>query len=184
MGSNPTFGTTWHLRRGSYTDRMQVRRVRPDEWQALRELRLRALTSDPDAFGETIERAIGLADAEWQSRADSSDRPTFVAEAADGTKRLVAMAMGGPVREQPGTAGLGGMWVAPEARGQGIGAALIDAVETWARAAGYRSIGLGVTTSNSPAIRLYTKVGYADIGERHPLREAGGLEIAIMAKPL
>ncbi len=45
------------------------------------------------------------------------------------------------------------MWVAPEARGSGVGAALMDAVESWAREAGYENIGLGVTTVNAPAVR-------------------------------
>ena len=51
---------------------MQVRRVRPDEWRALRDVRLRALETDPDAFGATVAEALARPDEEWQSRADGS----------------------------------------------------------------------------------------------------------------
>jgi ribosomal protein S18 acetylase RimI-like enzyme len=76
------------------------------------------------------------------------------------------------------------MWVAPEARRQGVGAALIGAVEGWARAAGYTSIGLGVTVTNPSAIRLYEACGYVETGERHPLRDGTDLTIQIMGKTL
>ena len=54
----------------------------------------------------------------------------------------------------------------------------------WARSVGYAFIGLGVTTGNAPAARLYEKQGFADIGDRYPLREGTELTIRIMGKPL
>jgi ribosomal protein S18 acetylase RimI-like enzyme len=160
---------------------MEIRRVRPDEWQALRDLRLRALRADPEAFGESLAVATERSDADWQTRADSADHASFVADAGHG---LIGMVVGGPAPDRPGIAAVYGMWVAPEARGQGIGAALLDAVEDWAHSAGYTFIGLGVTTSNEPAIRLYEQKGYTDIGERYPLRDGTDLTIQIMGKPL
>lgn len=162
--------------------RNEVRRVRPDEWQALRDLRLRALETDPDAFGDTFERAVADDDAAWRARADRPDGTTFVAVASDG--RFLGMASGGPAPNRPDAGAVYGMWVAPEARGRGLGAALLGAVEDWARESGYRLIGLGVTTTNEPAIRLYTARGYTDIGDRYPLREGSELMIRIMGKPL
>jgi hypothetical protein len=35
-----------------------MRLYRPDEWQVLRELRLRALASDPDAFRDSLAHAL------------------------------------------------------------------------------------------------------------------------------
>ena len=160
---------------------MGIRRLRPDEWQELRALRLRALEADPDAFGGSLTEATERSDVDWQARAGSADHATFVADAHDG---LVGMATGGPAPDRPAIAAIYGMWVASEARGHGIGAALIDAVEAWARSAGYTSIGLGVTTTNAPAIRLYERSGFADTGERYPLREGTDLVIQIMGKPL
>jgi ribosomal protein S18 acetylase RimI-like enzyme len=160
---------------------MEVRRVRPDEWQALRDLRLRALATDPDAFGDSRAAASARSDADWQRYADPPDGVAFVAATSEG---FAGMAKGGTVDSRPGVAGVYGMWVAPEARRSGVGAALLDAVEAWARDAGYESIGLGVNTVNEPAIRLYAARGYADTGDRHRLRDDTDLVIQIMARPL
>jgi len=161
---------------------VQIRRVRPDEWAALRDIRLRALETDPDAFGVTYATALAEDEATWRSRADRPNGVAFVAVAANG--RFVGMANGGPAHGHPDSAGVYGMWVAPEARGQGVGRSLLDAVEGWARETGHGLIGLGVTTTNEAAIRLYSAAGYTDTGERHPLRDDTDLEIAIMGKPL
>ena len=161
---------------------MQIRRVRPDEWAALRDLRLKALESDPDAFGNTLESALADDDTTWRLRADRPDGVAFVAVADDG--RLVGMANGGPAHGQPVAAGLYGMWVAPEARGRGVGRSLLEAVEGWARETGHGLITLGVTTTNGAALRLYAAAGYIDTGERHPLRDGTDLQIALLSKPL
>ncbi|MFL5669778.1 MAG: GNAT family N-acetyltransferase [Chloroflexota bacterium] len=161
---------------------MEIRRVRPEEWKAHREIRLRALGTDPDAFGATLAEALTEDDAAWQRRADRPDGVAFVAVADEA--RFVGMANGGPAPDRPEFAAVYGMWVAPEARGQGIGGGLLDAVEGWARDAGYERIGLGVTTTNEPAIRLYASHGYADLGQQLPLRDGTDLVIQLMGKPL
>ncbi len=168
----------------AYTRPVEIRPIRPDEWQALKALRLRALASDPDAFGGRLEDAIEHDDERWRSRAaaDPAEAVTYVAEATDGS--LVGMAVGAPAPDHPEAAGLFGMWVAPEVRGQGIGGALVDAVAGWARSAGYALIGLGVTTTNTAAVTFYERKGFVDLGERMPLREGSELEIALMGAPI
>ncbi len=161
---------------------MKIRQARSDEWQAVRELRLRALAGDPDAFGEPLEEALARSDADWRAWLESEARAIFIAVADDGV--WVAMAVGAPAPDRPEIAGLFGMWVAPEARRQGIGSVLIDAVEGWASGAGYATIGLGVTTTNGSAIRLYESKGFVDTGEHYPLREGTDLAIQIMGKVL
>jgi ribosomal protein S18 acetylase RimI-like enzyme len=94
------------------------------------------------------------------------------------------MAKGGTPDTRPGTAAVYGMWVAPEARRSGVAAALLDAIEAWARDAGYGTIGLGVNTVNESATRLYAARGYTDTGERHRLRDDSDLVIQIMSRPL
>jgi GNAT superfamily N-acetyltransferase len=163
---------------------VEIRRADLNDASRVRELRLRALETDPDAFGETLDRARTRPGADYADWIGAPGNGMFVAADADGT--LVGMALGAPapMEAQPNSAGLYAMWVAPEVRRQGVGAALIDAVEDWARAEGSARIGFGVTTTNELAIRLYERKGFIDLGKTYPLREGSELRIQIMAKRL
>jgi ribosomal protein S18 acetylase RimI-like enzyme len=56
------------------------------------------------------------------------------------------------------------MWVDPRARGRGVGDALVGKVVQWARAQGARRVVLDVRESNLPAIGLYARHGFCDVG--------------------
>ena len=56
--------------------------------------------------------------------------------------------------------------VHPDFRRRGIGEALVKAVETELRARGSRCLTLEVRTSNAPAIALYEKLGFSQVGLR------------------
>ena len=148
----------------------------------MRALRLRALADSPDAFGSTLERETGQPEDEW--RAFWLDRPGTVALVADDRGALVGSAFGWPSQDDPQTAGLFGMWVAPAVRRHGIGAALVRGVIDWARAAGFRRLELGVTISNAEAMAFYRDLGFADTGERDVLREGSGLDVAVLVADL
>jgi ribosomal-protein-alanine N-acetyltransferase len=67
--------------------------------------------------------------------------------------------------------------VRPEHRGAGFGRALVEAALGHARAAGARTALLEVRRSNLGARRLYTRLGFAQVGERpgyysHPDEDA------------
>lgn len=67
--------------------------------------------------------------------------------------------------------------VAPQARGRGAGAAILDALLDWARQAGAAEIFLDVRPSNEGAIALYNSRGFVEIGRRpryfrNPVEEA------------
>ena len=166
---------------------MQVRRLESDEWERFRTVRLRALADAPDVFGATLAEESALTETDWRRRLEAPDRAAFVVETTGshgGHGDIVGLATGGPAPDLPNVAALYGMWVAPEARGQGNGEALVDAVKAWATEAGFPTLGLGVTTTNAPAIALYERTGFTDTGDRYPLREGTGLTIQIMVMPL
>ena len=56
--------------------------------------------------------------------------------------------------------------VVPEARGQGVGAALAEAALEFAAARGAETMMLEVAESNAAARALYARIGYAEIGRR------------------
>ena len=141
-----------------------VRPVRAEEWQALRDLRLRALTEDVTAFGDTLEKAHARTDDEWRRYAhDGPASVTFVATIGG---RFVGMSRGRVL--DGGDAGLFGMWVAPEARRRGAGRRLVVAVVDWARERGVARVLLDVAEERPPARALYASCGFVETGRRAP----------------
>ena len=67
------------------------------------------------------------------------------------------------VLEDGQTAELKRMYVAPEARGQGLGRQLVDALEAEARALGVKKLVLETGTRQHAALALYRKAGFVDI---------------------
>ena len=59
-----------------------------------------------------------------------------------------------------------GLVVAPEARGQGVGAQLAEALIGWARGEGYRAVLLDVVEGNTQALELYDWLGFRRSGIR------------------
>lgn len=76
--------------------------------------------------------------------------------------------------------------VRAHARGQGIGAAILDALLAWSREAGAREIFLDVRPSNEGAIRLYETRGFVEIGRRpryfrNPVEEAVEMRASLIS---
>lgn len=63
----------------------------------------------------------------------------------------------------PGVGEIKRMWIAPGARGRGLGAALLTALEEQARSLGMAVVRLDTNEGLTPAIELYTSRGYAPI---------------------
>jgi RimJ/RimL family protein N-acetyltransferase len=77
-----------------------------------------------------------------------------------------------------------GLMVARNRRRQGIGLALMQEAEEWARRVGVRKLELHVFPHNVPAIALYEKLGYVREGFRrgHYRRGAELIDAILMAK--
>ena len=150
-------------------DRVTLRRARAEEWEALRDLRLESLKTDPLAFGSTLARELAYPEARWRETAaegaEATDSSTWVAEGADG--RLVGMIVAARVE---GKDHLFAMWVAPRVRHQGVGARLLDAALTWMWARDPASIvRLAVNPRQEAAIALYRSRGFRPTGVRQAL---------------
>lgn len=87
----------------------------------------------------------------------------FIAEGTDG-RRLGYISLKTELEPSTG-ANIGyisGIAVAQEAEGRGIGKALMNAAESWARSEGYRQIALHVYADNQRARRFYQTLGYVE----------------------
>jgi [ribosomal protein S18]-alanine N-acetyltransferase len=67
-------------------------------------------------------------------------------------------------RKGSGVARLYSLATQPEARGKGVGSALLEATEAAARQRRCRALRLEVRTDNHSAIKLYERLGYRCIG--------------------
>lgn len=125
-----------------------------------RELRLRALAEDPYAFGSTLAQWSGSNDTEARWRRRLASVPLNLVASID--DRAIGMASAtSPV---DGETEIISMWVAPEARTQGVGAALVGSIVTWARQHGVLRVGLDVRVGNVAAVALYESCGFVDVG--------------------
>ena len=140
-----------------------IEQASPDDWRRFRAVRLRALADSPDAFGTTLAEDEARPGSEWRSRLENPEVAQFIASDAVGND--TGMVVGAPWVGLESTAGLFGMWVAPEARGLGLGGALVDRVIGWARGAGFVRVLLDVADQNAAAIALYESRGFVPTGE-------------------
>ena len=147
-----------------------IRRIRPDEGAALRDVRLAALADAPSAFASTYARESSLTGDDWADRARAgsagSERATFFAVADGGIVGLV-----GGYRPEPDSSRveLVSTWTHPVARRAGVGRLLVDAVLDWARICGAPAVELWVTRGNLGAEKLYRAMGFVDAGDYQPL---------------
>lgn len=150
---------------------LTVRRLSAPDAADFRSIRLAALENAPDVFGSDHETELA-----WPVSAFAEQLETAIVFGAYLDGRIVGMA--GFRREpNPKTCHKGflwGMYVAPESRGQGAGAALITLLlETAAPLV--EQLRLSVVTSNTTAIGLYERLGFRAYGtEPRALKSAAG----------
>jgi ribosomal protein S18 acetylase RimI-like enzyme len=147
-----------------------VRELGPQDWTAKRDLRLAALLDSPEAFADTYDAAARRDEVQW--RAWPGGAGLFGAWQGGAPVGLAGVGDHGA-----GVAYLFTMWVAPAARGTGVGAALVDAARAWALEAGFESIVLEVTTGNERAARFYTRYGFVESDD--PVITEGGTSMRL-----
>jgi RimJ/RimL family protein N-acetyltransferase len=144
---------------------VQVRRLTPDDVQAYRQVRLRALREEPTAFSSSYDEERDLPDAVIAGRLRVlPDRGTFGAFDED---RLVGIVtLGREDRAKLRHRGMiFGMYVAPEMRGKGVARQLLSEALALARSVpGLLLVSLGVNAENLAAIALYESLGFESWG--------------------
>lgn len=124
-------------------------------------------------------------------------RDTFRQQQAGTALMLLAVSSGFPLAQawldfgHRGSVRRPMLWavrVFPPLQGYGIGGWIISAAETAARARGAREIQLGVEPENTPALRLYERLGYRAVGHPNIVSKPGAhveaATLQLMEKPL
>ena len=146
-----------------------IRQATIEDIPFLRAMMREALLASPTFLEFQDERAIDQAEeADW-TRWREHPEPAFIAE--DTTLQEA-----GAIRLRPHTSSVGQGWqigigVVASARGQGVGYRLIERAILYARQTHSSYLNLLVDPANLPAIALYRRVGFRDIGESEHVLE-------------
>ncbi|MGJ3192781.1 GNAT family N-acetyltransferase [Paenarthrobacter sp. FR1] len=170
----------------------RVRRLRADDWQLLRTVRLEMLADTPMAYVESLDAARRQTDTQWQERAAAMSGDSSVTLVADGGEdgsklsglmRVVVKHPQDP--EKPLQAMLISVYVAPEHRGLGLADELLNqACKAAGEDLGAEHLELGVHQDNSRALAFYRRHGFETTGASRPYpQDTSKLEL-VMERPL
>ena len=142
-----------------------LRPLTPEDASEFAALRLRGLKECPSAFASSHEEEVGTPLPELAARlAPQPDRAVLGAFDEGRLVAVVGIQREGMVKLSH-KAFVWGVYVAPEARGRGVGMQVLDAALAHAASVlGVRQVNLGVNTSNLAAIALYRKLGFQAYG--------------------
>ena len=160
---------------------IEVRQIRPDEWERLRDIRLEALADTPNAFATTLAQAEAFPDSLWQERAVAGatgrDQITVIAMSGDRTVGMT-VALGRP-RTEMLIVPIVSVYVTPPVRRQGIAKTLLRLAEEWAQGEGATRTSLWVEERNDIARGFYNSIGYGATQDRQPMPTSRTWEIRL-----
>lgn len=144
---------------------MQVRELGPDDARAFQALRLAALKECPPAlassYEEECETPIDIVAQRLIAKADRCVLGVWIGSDFVGMLGLKRENL----RKLAHKAYIWGMYVAPTARGRGVGRRLVaEALSRAAAMGGVRQVNLGVNAANAEAIALYEAAGFKSFG--------------------
>lgn len=166
---------------------MEIVSLPVSSWKEYRHLRLRALKENPEAFSSGYEVARDLPDDHWKHRLEEAQQGKrgWLLFARDDAK-LVGM-IGAYVPEGVSDrATIVSVYVPKEERGKDISSRLMTAMlERLSQTGRFRSARLSVHVGQRPAIRLYEKFGFREVGREPGTTGAGqAVEQIVMERDL
>ena len=147
---------------------LEIRRLTAEDAEPYHALRMRTLTEHPEAFVITPEEEANVEETRARLARTEACDDELIFGAWDGSDLFGTAGM---YRQTPNRvrgrhrAMIWGMYVVPEARGNGTGRRLLDAAINAARhAEGIELIHLGVAPESGPARSLYRSAGFEPWG--------------------
>lgn len=148
---------------------MEIIKLPVSEWKSYKEIRLRALKEDPQAFGAAYEDAVKFDESEWRRRlenAENSDRSWLWF--AQENQKIVGLIGAYMEKDATNEATIVSVFVPKEERGKGISSLLMDKIISELSAKPYlKKINLTVNKDQVAAVNLYTKFGFVKVGEQN-----------------
>jgi L-amino acid N-acyltransferase YncA len=142
-----------------------LRELRPADWPAVRAIYEDGIRSGNATF-ETEPPS-------WQSWDATHPELRLVAEREGSVVGWAALSPASPRRCYRGV-GDASVYVAEDARGAGVGRALLVALVERSEQAGYWTLTAGVFPENESSRRLHRACGFREVGVRERIGESGG----------
>ena len=143
--------------------------LKPDEWEILRSIRLRALKENPEAFGADFKELELRSREDWLKDYNKEDYLVASIDGVDVGMLYIEVLKG----DHGATCWIGGCWTDPAFRGNGVMRALFDYIDKHAKEKGWIRQGLGVWVDNLVAINSYKSLGFTFAGEKMPGSRVG-----------
>jgi homocysteine S-methyltransferase len=142
----------------------QVRILDVEQWDVVRDIRLRALKTNPEAFGGNFEEESGWSEEKWRELFIKSDYLVAFVDGKSAGMLFIEVLDG----DHGATCWIGGCWVDPEFRGKKVFSAIFNSLDLFAGKKGWQRQGLGVWTHNATAIAAYEALGFNLAGDPMP----------------
>jgi L-amino acid N-acyltransferase YncA len=145
---------------------VNIRELRPGDWLAVR-----AIYEDGIRAGDaTFETET----PSWEAWDAAHPELRLVAERAGAIVGWAALSPASPRHCYRGV-GEVSVYVAEEARGAGLGRALLERLVDRSEQAGYWTLTAGVFPENEASLRLHKACGFREVGVRERIGEADGV---------
>ena len=135
-----------------------------DEWERLRDIRIRALQENPEAFGADLNEIQSRSKDDWLKDYNKEDYLVASIDGVDVGMLYIEVLNG----DHGATCWIGGCWTDSAYRGKGVMRALFNYIDKNAIAKTWTRQGLGVWVDNSTAIKAYENLGFSFAGEQMP----------------
>jgi ribosomal protein S18 acetylase RimI-like enzyme len=138
--------------------KISFKKVSPEDWEKFREIRLKGLQSDPQAFGGTFESESQEGEDYWKERFSNPERCFYAAE-----EEGVFVATAGSKKIAEDNWMIVAVYTLPEFRGKNISKELIKRIIGEAKKTGAAKVSLMVNPMQESAVKLYEKLGFQTI---------------------
>jgi ribosomal protein S18 acetylase RimI-like enzyme len=136
-------------------EKISFKKVSPDDWQKFREIRLKGLQTDPQAFGGTFQSESQEGEEYWKERFSNPERCFYAAEEGN-----IFVATAGSKKIAEDNWMIVAVYTLPEFRGKNISKELINQIIGEAKKTGASKVSLMVNPQQESAVNLYKKMGF------------------------
>lgn len=151
---------------------MKIIQLSPERWLDYKTIRLRSLNDNPFAFDSSADEE-NFTDIEWKDKLESTNG--FKVFVEDNGHLVGKMEVDWDERKKiRHNAEVYGVYIDPEYRGKGLGKMLMDEVEKLAREHEITRLWLDVVVTQKPAMALYRKLGFREIGRTEKSLKTNG----------